>query len=140
VQSVDEIHEIKFYVPAMPQGGQHHVISRGQKPKFYRKQDLKDIGEGKTVWVDTFEKQLTGLYFSLGSPVPYAFRMPDGLIRSLDAGCIKMLLNRNPPDIELEFDAAGFIETARPSHRLLELYLPLKEKLMHRVKTASSSD
>ena len=140
MQSIDDVLAIEFFVPPMPKDGQHHVISRGQKPKFYREKDLNDFGEGKTAWVDSFRKQLMGLYLALERPVPYAFKIPNGVIRSLDAGCIKMLLNRDPSEIKLMYDSAGFIENARPSDRLLDLYLPLKENLIHRVRIASSTD
>jgi hypothetical protein len=106
MRSNDEAKEIGVFIPRMPDRGRHHVFSRGQTPDFYRPEDLRDKGPGKTAWVDAFEKILVGLYWTLDGPVPYAFRTPDGMIRSLDAGCIKMLLNREPPAIELICDAA----------------------------------
>jgi hypothetical protein len=140
MRSINDAVEVDFFVPPMPNVDNHHVISRGQNPKFYRAEDLKDLGAGKTAWVDAFEKQLTGLYFVLGQPVPYAFRLPDGTVRSLDAGCIKMLLNRNPPDIVLSFGSTGFINSARPSDRLLELYEPLRKRLVDSVAAATELD
>jgi hypothetical protein len=107
MKSIDDAEEIGFFIPPMPQPGRHHVISKGRNPDFYRPEDLRDKGPGKTAWVDAFEKLLVGLYWTLDRPVPYAFRTPDGAIRSLDAGCIKMLLNRQPPGIELIYDEEG---------------------------------
>lgn len=117
----------------MPSSDRHHVISRGKRPDFYRPQDLRDKGPGKTAWVDTFEKILVGLYWRLGTPIPYAFRTPDGVIRSLDAGCIKMLLNRSPPEIEIICDADGYIEEVQPTDVMLGRYQPIKDRLIESV-------
>jgi hypothetical protein len=68
MRSVDEVVEIGVFIPSMPDKGQHHVISRGQKPVFYRPEGLRDKGPGKTAWVDAFEKILVGLYLTLQQP------------------------------------------------------------------------
>lgn len=139
MKTVDDAEEVGFFIPPMPpEAGHHHVISRGQKPDFYRPHDLRDKGPGKTAWVDAFEKILVGLYWALNKPVPYAFRTPDGTIRSLDAGCIKMLLNRQPPAIDLICDQEGYIDYVRPAAAMLELYQPIKGKLIKRIVDAVS--
>jgi hypothetical protein len=136
MKSINDAVEIPFFIPPMRDGKSHHVISLG-KPKFYRPGDLKDLGVGKTAWVDAFEKILTGLYLALEAPVPYAFFTPDGKIRSLDAGCMKMLLNRQPPDIDLNLGADGFISSVSPSDNMLALYEPIRHILRDRIVLAT---
>lgn len=140
MRSVDEAPELGFFIPPMPQGGQHHVISRGQSPRFYRPEDMRDKGPGRTAWVDAFEELLVGLFLVLGGPVPYAFRTPDGRVRSLDAGCMKMLANRAPSDVAFQLDQAGYIDSVTPSDRLLELYRDISEPLVRRIRDATSDD
>jgi hypothetical protein len=140
MKNIDEAEEIGIFIPGMPGSDEHHVISRGQRPHFYRPGDLRDLGQGKTLWVDAFEKILVGMHWTLGMPIPYAFRTPDGTIRSLDAGCIKMLLNRNPPELILNCDADGFIHTVVPTSKLLNRYEMIKTSLIKRIEDASPSD
>lgn len=140
MRNVDDAVEIHTFIPPMQNGGAHHVISRGQRPDFYRPEELRDKGPGLTGWVDEFQKKLVGLYWVLGADVPYAFRTPDGTLRSLDAGCIKMMFNRHPPDIEIEVDNAGFVDRVRPSLKLLELYAPLRERLLKQFTDATAND
>ena len=136
MKSTDDAVQIDFFIPQMPNVRRHHVISRGRSPYFYRPEELRDKGPGKTAWVDAFEKILVGLYWTLGTPVPYAFRTPDGSIRSLDAGCIKMLLNRKPPEIELLCGADGYIDSVRPARAMLERYDLIKSQLIKRITDA----
>lgn len=140
MRSVDEAPELGFFVPPMPQGGPHHVISRGQSPYFYRPEDLKDKGPGKTAWVDAFEKILVGLYLVLDRPVPYAFRTPDRQVRSLDAGCMKMLANRRPPEITFNVDTSGYIDAAIPSQVLLGRYVDIAVQLKERIIKAGAEE
>jgi hypothetical protein len=139
MRSVEDIPDISYYVPSMPNGQSHHVISRGQKPIFYRPEELKDKGEGKTVWVDAFEKIVCGIYWALEAPVPYAFRTPNGMIRSLDAGCIKMLLNRAKPELDLLVDGYGYIDAVVPSEALTNRYEPIKCRLIEQVQRAGGT-
>jgi len=103
-------------------GGESHPFSRGQDPDFY--QTIKDTVEGKTARTYFFEKNLVGLYWALGRPVPYAFRTKDGTVRSLDAGCVQFLCNRREPDLELIHDEDGFIVAVKPLGPLLERFRP----------------
>ena len=135
---IDDAVEIPFFIPPTNDVDSHHVISRGQKPKFHRAQDLLDKGQGKTLWVDQFEKILVGLYLALDAPVPYCFFTPDGQIRSLDAGCLKWMLNRNPPDILLNIGAEGYISTVRPSEQLMNRYAPIHERLRNKILSAKA--
>jgi hypothetical protein len=102
--------------------------------------DLLDKGPGKTAWVDAFEKIFVGLYWALEDAVPYAFRTPDGTIRSLDAGCVKMLLNRNPPELELICDVEGYIDSVRPAAPLLKRYELIRGKLTKRIMEATAAE
>lgn len=140
MRSTEAVPIIDFYIPAMPQSGRHHVISRGQLPDFYRVADLKDKGPGNTAWVEAFQKFLVGLYWMLDGPVPYAFKTPDGDVRSLDAGCLKMLLNRKEPDLTVNCDVEGWIDAVVPSTRLLELYAPIRERLERQFSEAGPDE
>ncbi len=140
MKSVEDAVDIPFYIPPMKDGKSHHVISKGQLPKFYRPEDLRDIGTGKTIWVDAFEKMFVGLYLALDAPVPYAFRTPDGRIRSLDAGCMKMLVNRNPPELQFNLGAENYISSVVPSGTLLERYTMIHAKLRDRIIEAKPGD
>lgn len=140
MRTVEDAVELGFFIPPMPDRTRHHVISRGEIPYFYRPENLRDKGQGKTAWVDLFEKMVVALFWATGEAVPYAFRTPDGTVRSLDAGCIKMLLNRQPPDLAIECDRHGFIERVRPSQKLLNLYAPMRPVLVRRIHEASAED
>lgn len=135
-----DVADIGVFIPAMADGKRHHVISRGQKPRLYRLSELGDRGEGRTPWVAAFEEILLGLYWSVGTAVPYVFRTPDGSIRSLDAGCIKMMLNRSPADLEVETDAQGYIKSVMPSDALENRYRHRQDELMRRVQDATAQD
>jgi len=121
------IETLPFRIPEYP--GVSHPISRGV-PKFYRPESLKDTVEGKTNRTNVFEKIVVGLYLRLGRSVPYAFFTVDGEIRSLDAGCMKFLLNRPGPEIELITNSAGEIIAVRPMRILVNRYKLLHEKLL----------
>jgi hypothetical protein len=121
------IETLPFRIPEYP--GVSHPISRGV-PKFYRPESLKDTVEGKTNRTNVFEKIVVGLYLRLGRPVPYAFFTVDGEIRSLDAGCMKFLLNLSEPEIELITDSAEEIIAVRPMRTLVNRYKLLHEKLL----------
>jgi HNH endonuclease len=103
-------------------GGDSHPFSRGQDPKFYK--TIKDTVEGKTARTQFFEKNLVGLYWALGRPVPYAFRTRDGTVRSLDAGCVQFLCNRRVPELQLIRDVEGYIVAVEPLEPLLERFRP----------------
>jgi hypothetical protein len=119
---------LPFDVPDYP--GASHPISRGN-PKFYRPESLKDHFEGKTNRTSVFERTLVSFYLRLGRPVPYAFIAANGEIRSLDAGCIKFLLNRPNPEIELIVDDRGEISAVRPLPALVKRYRPIHAKLLN---------
>jgi hypothetical protein len=138
MKSVTEAVAIPFFIPPMNDGKSHHVISKGKVPRFYRPVDLRDIGQGNTHWVHSFEKILVGLYLALNAPVPYCFLTPDGQLRSLDAGCIKMMLNRNPPDLLLNVGPETYIYSVLPSERLLDLFAPMHERLRTDILNATA--
>lgn len=134
MNSIDALETLPISIPELVKGPYtHHPISRGQRPEFYRPEDLRDTAGAKTGWVDFFEKILAGLFWKLDGPVPYAFRTYDGTIRSLDAGCLKFLRNRVPPEVTFNPDALGFIDSVVPSQKLLERYVLMKDVLLKRI-------
>jgi len=120
VQSIDDAKILPVLIPEVPGDAtfKHHPIVR--TPNFYKPEELADVGTANTEWMTFFEQILCGLYWKLGGPVPYAFRTYDGTFRKLDAGCLKFLANRNPPEIKFCPDDGGFINSVMPSPELLE--------------------
>jgi hypothetical protein len=118
-----------------------HPVSRGQDPVYYKPHELKDIGTAQTEWLRFFERILVGLYWKLGRPVPYAFRVVDGTVRSLDGGCLKWLRNRQPPEVEFQLGESGLIMAVKPSSELQERYQSERAALVAQVsaKKAPSS-
>jgi hypothetical protein len=132
--------ELLFVViPEVPQDAsfKFHPISRSQKPDRYKPNDLRDSGDAQTPWLKFFEEILVGLYWKYDQPVPFLFRTADGTVRSLDAGCIKWLLNRNPPEVGLHCNPAGVIEGVTPTPALLSRYEAQKETLVARLSKKS---
>jgi len=113
------IETLPFLVPEYPLPS--HPISRGV-PKFYRLQDLSDKVEGRTPRTEFFEQTIVGMFLRLGRAVPYAFYPSSGEIRSLDAGCIKFLLNRSRPEIEVTCASDGTIVGITPLPSLVDRY------------------
>lgn len=131
MNSIDVLETLPVSIPELPKGPYtHHPISRSQKPVFYRPENLRDTAKANTDWVRFFEKILLGLFWKLNRPVPYAFRTYDGTIRSLDAGCLKFLRNRSPPQVTFNTDPLGFIDSVVPSEKLLGRYLPFHDVLL----------
>ena len=114
------IETLPFRIPEYPHPS--HPISRGA-PKFHKLEALSDWGEGKTPRTEFFERILVGMFLRLGRAVPYAFDTIDGEIRSLDAGCIKFLLNRRVPEIAVSCNSAGEVASVTPLTILINRYL-----------------
>lgn len=108
----------------------HHPISRGQRPRRYRPEELRDQGEARTPWLNFFETVLVGLYWEIGGNVPYAFVTLDGGVRSLDAGCLKFLWNRKPPEVIFHLDVGGYIAEVEPAKPLLKRHSLKKQSIL----------
>lgn len=117
-----------------------HPFSRGRNPRYYSPKELRDQGIGKTARTDFFEKYIAGIYWALEGAVPYAFRTADGTVRSLDAGCLKYLLNRSPEDLTFSCNPEGKIVSVAPSARLLDLYQPIRERLVAEILDPSADN
>lgn len=115
-----KLDHIPIEIPRWP--GASSPFSKGTNPQFYRPSELKDVGEGKTPRTTFFEQTLVGLYWKLKRPVPYAFTIANGETRSLDAGCLKFLLNRKEPEIDVKLDDQGYIISVIPLSSLLRRY------------------
>ena len=126
-------------IPEVPHDAsfKFHPISRSQNPDRYKPSDLRDTGEAQTAWLKFFEEILVGLYWKYDQPVPFLFRTADGTVRSLDAGCIKWLLNRTPPEVSLHCDQAGVIDAVTPSLGLLKRYEEERKSLVARLSKKS---
>jgi hypothetical protein len=129
-------------IPEVPEDAsfKFHPISRSQNPKRYKVDELRDTGEAKTAWLTFFEEILVGLYWKYDGPVLFVFRTADGTVRSLDAGCVKWLLNRTPPEVILHCDQTGVIEAVTPSPVLLSRYESDREALVGRLSSKPAAD
>ncbi len=100
---------IKAYNPT-PGQRSTHPFSKSPPFRKYRPDELRKQQSNlpRTIW---FSEQLKAVYRDLGRAVPYAFRTDDGTPRSMDAGCLGHLLNRERPEFRANLDPDGFIET-----------------------------
>ena len=114
------IETLPFRIPEY--SGASHPISRGT-PKFYKPEALRDWGKGQTLRTEFFERILVSMFLRLGRSVPYAFHTIDGEIRSLDAGCLKFLLNRSVPEIAVICNDMGEIDSVAPLPMLINRYV-----------------
>lgn len=89
---------------------------------FYRPEDLKASAQGKTPRTAFFEENLVLFARELDGRVPFKFITPSGDVRSLDRGCLRFLMNRPEPELELELDANRYIVAVRPRPMLVERY------------------
>jgi hypothetical protein len=64
---------------------------------------LKKKSVTKHARTNWFERILFAIWREIDSkPVPFAFRTADGVIRSMDAGCLGFLLNRAQPELVVQ--------------------------------------
>ena len=122
-------------IPEVPPGARFtfHPISGDQNPKRYKPGELLDSGEARTEWLKFFEEILVGLYWKHGGPVPFVFRTTDGTVRSLDAGCLKWLWNRKPPEIKFHCNSSGLVDAVTPLPAMISRYEEDREALVARV-------
>jgi len=118
---MDGLERLPIPIPTYsPRPGQRSTepFSVSSTIRKYRPRELlkRESNQPRTIW---FSEQLRSIYRNLGRAVPYAFRTIDGTPRSLDAGCLGHLLNRNRPEFRANLDADGFIES-------VELIEPLR--------------
>lgn len=105
-----------------------HPFNVGQEIEKYSPDGLKKVASTKHRRTDFFEKTLLSIWYASGrQPVPYAFKIADQSVRSLDAGCLGFLANREPPEIVLLLDEGGFIRAVEPAPVLIERYRMLGE-------------
>jgi hypothetical protein len=125
-----EFERLAVSIPSYPGS---HPYSRSARPKFYRQAELGDTAEGDTNRTRFFEKVLVGIFWKINRAVPYAFFTESGETRSLDAGCVKFLLNRPQPRLKLICNAAGAIIAVEPTGALEDTYRELRAKLVEAV-------
>jgi len=88
------------------------------------------VAISKHARTDEFEKRLVGIWWVMGGqPVPYIFRTVDGVLRSLDAGCLGFLLNRWKPEVEVLEDN-GFVTAVFPVGELAKRYELIRDRLV----------
>ncbi|EEW24377.1 HNH endonuclease [Rhodobacter ferrooxidans] len=100
-----------------------HPFNVGQDIEKYTPQELRKVASTKQRRTDFFEKTLLAIWYATGEQaVPYAFKTADQSVRSLDAGCLGFLSNREPPEIILLLDEEGFIRAVEPAFGLIDRY------------------
>jgi hypothetical protein len=122
-------------IPQMPDKSdktkkQTHVFNIGNAPHKYVVGDLKKIAIKQGTRTDFFEKCFLAIWYEIGqTPVPYAFReVGDRRVRSIDAGCLGFLINRNPALLDVAaHDNKGNIISVSPTTELLSKHRVLFE-------------
>jgi hypothetical protein len=99
-------------------GAGSNPFNSGEKVRRYKPKELLDVEGSRTARTEFFEDKLVWLYSELGHHVPVAFRLRNGKLRHLDAGCLGYLYNRRPSDLEFRLDDDGRIISVKPSARL----------------------
>jgi hypothetical protein len=110
LMTAGEIEALQTLDVAIPTGDDaSNPISCGI-PELYASSELKKKLKGdQTGRTDRFTKLLIGLRLRLKGPVPYAFKTPDGAVRSLDAGCLGFLHHSKSQQISFICNADGKI-------------------------------
>jgi hypothetical protein len=107
-----------------------HPFSSGISIEAYSPDELKkksDTKHARTVW---FEKRLFAIWREIDKPVPYAFKTADGIIRSMDAGCLGFLFNRKQPELVAQLDLnTGEIVAVVPAGQLKTRYERMEASL-----------
>jgi hypothetical protein len=103
-----------------------HPFTFGSEKFKYRREDLRKQ-ESNGDWTEWFAEQLVRISNEIGRPVPYAFEDTEGRARTLDVGCVKFLLDRKPPEVELGFDSGGYIVSVRPTEALISRLAAVKK-------------
>jgi hypothetical protein len=111
-----------------------HPFSRSSH-KPYRPDQLGYHANGTRERTEFFEQILVAIYWKMGRPVPYAFRI-EGETRSLDAGCLGMLRS----DLELTLDDDGYIAAVKPNELLLRKYEPRRAELLARIEATGNAE
>ncbi|TKD51847.1 hypothetical protein [Sphingomonas baiyangensis] len=111
---------------------QSDPISWGSSPELYSADALKKVATRKHGRTDEFEKRLMGIWWALGRPVPYLFKTADGVLRSLDAGCLGFLLNRERPEIDV-IEKDGYVSAVTPIGDLTVRYELVRDRLIAEV-------
>lgn len=112
-------------------------FSTGLPIKKYRVDDLKKARDEKTPRTHWFEQHLLAIWKAIEKPVPYAFRTHDGVVRSLDAGCLGYLLNLSKPELRTICDDDDYIIGVEPLDRLARRYLDIEYRLLAAVRPSS---
>ncbi|MFN3779248.1 MAG: hypothetical protein ACK4SI_09665 [Brevundimonas aurantiaca] len=90
--------------------------SKGSRTEMYRPEDLKMSEKGRRRPATAAALTLIQDHWRrTGKAVPYAVRLADGRVRSLDAGILGYLSNRSDPEIMFEQDRSGYITGVRPA-------------------------
>lgn len=129
------LHEIPIRIPEY-EGS--HPFSIGENTDIYLEGELKKKSDNKSKRTDFFEKQLFAIWREVNSEVPYAFRV-DGQIRSLDAGCLGYLVNRQPSELKLIKDAQGYVVAVVPIGSLTSRYSLIEGQLRRKIRCATQN-
>lgn len=81
--------------------------------KLYRKSDLRAREVRRTQRTEFFKRALQDLASINGGSVPYAFRISDRSLRTLDAACLAYLSKGKKPEIKFELDKRGYIAAVK---------------------------
>lgn len=122
-------------------GSGTNIFNIGGKIERYKPETLGHTSNRKTPRTDAFEKELLGIWLTIGRrPVPYAFRTANGDQRSMDAGCLVVLLKSDPAELRAILDEEGYIVAVEPLGPLLARYKDLVEANLHKRVAAGEAE
>jgi hypothetical protein len=112
-----------------------HPFSSGVSIEVYGLEELKKKSVTKHARTDWFERRLFAIWREIDKPVPYAFRTADGVIRSMDAGCLGFLFNRARPELIAQTDLnTGEMTAVEPAGPFRTRYERLEASLREEVR------
>ena len=135
--SHEEMDKLVEFPVTLPASGKHSIPFSYASHVKYRPKELKCEERSTSARTGEFKKRLLALWWlNDEQPVPYAFRIADGSVRSMDAGCLGMLSLKANPEISFSLDTDGHIVAVSPAPATLAAWVEYKELLLKQVQPA----
>jgi hypothetical protein len=131
--AVGDIDHLPLLDIDLPMGGEPSFPFSYASHELYRQEELLCTDGAATTRTNTFKQALLAIYWILDEqPVPYVFRTANGQTRSMDAGCLGMLMRTSPPSVTFLTDGEGYIRSVSPTPNLISTFEALRDKLVER--------
>lgn len=134
--SLEELAQLATFLVSLPECGSHSVPFSFASHVKYRPDELKCEERTTSNRTGEFKKRLMALWWlNEEKPVPYAFRIADGSVRSMDAGCLGMLSLKKESELEFVLNADGYICAVSPAASVIASWADYKTLLLKQVET-----